>query len=36
LTFGVLIEAVHGVCGTHRAGGIIRFALDARVVGFRE
>jgi len=36
LTFGNLIEAIYGVYGKRRAGGFIRFALDARIVVFRE
>jgi hypothetical protein len=36
LTFGSLIETVYGVCGNRSAGGIIRLAVDAHVVVFRE
>jgi hypothetical protein len=36
LTFGDLIETVYGICGNRRAGGIIRLAVDAHVVVFRE
>jgi hypothetical protein len=36
LTFGGLIETVYGVCGARRAQGIIRLAIDAHVVVFRE
>jgi hypothetical protein len=36
LTFGNLIETVYSVCGAHRAKGIIRLAIDAHVVVFRE
>jgi len=36
LTFGNLIETVCGVCGNRRARGIIRLAVDAHVVVFRE
>jgi len=36
LTFGHLIETVYGVCGNRRARGIIRLAIDAHVVVFRE
>jgi len=36
LTFGDLIETVYGVCGNRTARGIIRLAIDARVVVFRE
>jgi hypothetical protein len=36
LTFGNLIETVYGVCGNRRARGIIRLAVDAHVVVFRE
>jgi hypothetical protein len=36
VTFGNLIETVYGVCGNRRAGGIIRLAIDAHVVVFRE
>jgi len=36
LTFGNLIETVYGVCGNRRARGIIRLAIDAHVVVFRE
>jgi len=36
LTFGKLIEAVYSVCGDRRAKGIIRLAVDAHVVVFRE
>ena len=36
LTPGNLIETVYGVCGNRRARGIIRLAVDAHVVVFRE
>ncbi|MGD1020716.1 MAG: hypothetical protein ABSA12_15495 [Verrucomicrobiia bacterium] len=36
LTLGTLIETVCGICGNRRARGIIRLAIDARVVVFRE
>jgi hypothetical protein len=36
LTFGSLTETVYGVCGNRRARGIIRLAVDAHVVVFRE
>jgi hypothetical protein len=36
LTFGDLIEAVYGVCGNRRAGGIIRLGVDAHIVVFRR
>ena len=36
LTFGKLIETVYDACGNRRARGIIRLAIDARVVVFRE
>jgi hypothetical protein len=36
LTLGNLIETVYSVCGNRRAGGIIRLAVDAHVVVFRE
>jgi len=36
LTFGNLIEIVYGVCGNRNAKGIIRLAVDAHVVVFRE
>jgi hypothetical protein len=36
LTFGNLIETVYGVCGNRRARGIIRLAIDAHIVVFRE
>ncbi|HTS16177.1 MAG TPA: hypothetical protein VMP11_01255 [Verrucomicrobiae bacterium] len=36
LTFGNLIETVYGVCGNRRARGIIRLAIDAHLVVFRE
>jgi hypothetical protein len=36
LTLGNLIETVYGVCGNRRARGIIRLAVDAHVVVFRE
>jgi hypothetical protein len=36
LTLGNLIETVYGVCGNRRARGIIRLAIDAHVVVFRE
>jgi hypothetical protein len=36
LTFGNLIETVYGVCGNRRARGIIRLAVLAHVVVFRE
>jgi len=36
LTFGNLIETVYGICGRRRARGIIRLAVDAHVVVFRE
>jgi hypothetical protein len=36
LTFGNLIETVYGVCGNRSARGIIRLAVDAHVVVFRE
>jgi len=36
LTFGSLIETVYGVCGNRRARGIIRLAVDAHIVVFRE
>jgi hypothetical protein len=36
LTFGNLIETVYGICGNRRARGIIRLAVDAHIVVFRE
>jgi hypothetical protein len=36
LTFGNLVETVYGICGNRRARGIIRLAIDAHVVVFRE
>jgi hypothetical protein len=36
LRFGNLIETVYGVCGNRRARGIIRLAIDAHIVVFRE
>jgi hypothetical protein len=36
LTLGDLIETVYGVCGNRTARGIIRLAIDARVVVFQE
>jgi hypothetical protein len=36
LTFGNLIETVYSICGNRRARGIIRLAIDAHVVVFRE
>jgi hypothetical protein len=36
LTLGNLIRAVYRVCGNRRARGIIRLAMDAHVVVFRE
>jgi len=36
LTFGNLIETVYGVCGSRRARGIIRLAINAHVIVFRE
>jgi hypothetical protein len=36
LTLGSLIEIVYGICGKRRAKGIIRLAIDAHVVVFRE
>ena len=36
LTFGNLIETVYGVCGNRRARGIIRLAIDAHIIVFRE
>jgi hypothetical protein len=36
LTLGNLIETVYGICGNRRARGIIRLAIDAHVVVFRE
>jgi len=36
LTLGHLIETVYGVCGDRRARGIIRLAVDANVIVFRE
>jgi hypothetical protein len=36
LTLGNLIETVYGICGNRRAGGIIRLAMDAHIVVFRE
>jgi hypothetical protein len=36
LTFGNLIETAYGACGNRRARGIIRLALDAHIVVFRE
>jgi hypothetical protein len=36
LTFGSLIETVYGVCRARTARGIIRLAIDAHVVVFRE
>ena len=36
LTLGNLIETVYGVCGNRKARGIIRLAVDAHVVVFRE
>jgi hypothetical protein len=35
-TLGNLIEIVYGICGNRRARGIIRLAIDAHVVVFRE
>jgi hypothetical protein len=36
LTLGNLIETVYGICGNRKARGIIRLAIDAHVVVFRE
>jgi hypothetical protein len=36
LKLGNLIETVYGVCGDRRARGIIRRAVDANVIVFRE
>jgi hypothetical protein len=36
LTLGNLVETVYGICGNRRARGIIRLAMDAHVVVFRE
>jgi len=36
LTFGDFIETIYGVCGNRTARGIIRLAIDARIVVFRE
>jgi hypothetical protein len=36
LTFGNLIETVYSACGNRRARGIIRLAIDAHIVVFRE
>jgi hypothetical protein len=36
LTIGDLIETVYGVCGARRGRGIIRLAINAHVVVFRE
>ena len=36
LTLGSLIEIVYGICGNRRARGIIRLAVDAHVVVFRQ
>jgi len=36
LTFGDLIKTVYGVCGARRARRIIRLAINAHVVVFRE
>ena len=36
LTFGKLIETVYGVCGSRRARGIMRLAIDAHVVVFPD
>jgi hypothetical protein len=36
LTFGDLVETVYNACGNRRARGIIRLAIDAHVVVFRE
>jgi hypothetical protein len=36
LTLGHLIETVYSVCGNRSARGIIRLAIDAHVVVFRE
>jgi hypothetical protein len=35
-TLGNLIETVYGVCGNRRARGIVRLAIDAHIVVFRE
>lgn len=36
LTLGNLIETIYGVCGNRTARRIIRLAIDAHVVVFRE
>ena len=34
--FGNFIETVDGVCGNCRTRGIIRLAIDAHIIEFRE
>jgi hypothetical protein len=36
LVFGNFIETVYGVCRDRRGRGIIRLAIDAHIVEFRE
>jgi hypothetical protein len=35
LTFGEFIMAVYDACGRQKAGGIVRLAVQARLVEFR-
>jgi hypothetical protein len=36
LTFGELIEAVYRACGKRKAGKVVRFAVNARLVVFHS
>jgi hypothetical protein len=36
LVFGNFIETLYGVCGNCRTRGIIRLAIDAHIIEFRE
>jgi hypothetical protein len=36
LTFGDLIAAVYGACGQRRARAIVRLAVNAHLVAFRD
>jgi hypothetical protein len=36
LTFGALIAAVYSVCGKRRAKGLVRLAVNAHVIVFRN
>ena len=36
LTFGEFIELVYNVCGKRNAGGVVRIAIKAHLIQFRN